>query len=384
MIYIFEQELPHYRVPVFAALKELLAQELIVYYGRPRAVDGHMTVSDDRLPFEHKELKMWWFAKGNIYAQNWAAAFRMFGRPDVVLVRHAIRNLTLFPLLWYCKYRRIPVVVWGQGYSRKRHFNPEGNLYDRIHLAIVRAADAYACYTPEIRDGLAKHVTETKLFVAMNTLDTRETLKIYYELIAEGKQAVKRRLGLERRYYLSFIGRLQVRKQPAYLLEVYEILKKTHALDVGLLIIGTGDQEAFLRRAVDERSLSDVLFLGARFGADAGQYLFASDVMVMPGLLGLAVNHAFMFGLPVVSQRFGDHLRGHALEAAYVQHEQTGWFAEVGDKAGMAKGILHILENWQTYSDHVSAYVDRYLCIERMLDGFADAIAHAKKKVREG
>jgi len=382
MILFFEQELPHYRVPLFAAMKEQLAQKLIVCYGRSPASAGHMTVNDSRLPFEHKVLKTPWFAKGNVYMQDWITAFKVFGRPDVVIVRHAIRNLTLLPLLWYCKYRRIPVVVWGQGYSRKRHFNPKGSIYDRIHLAIVRKSDAYACYTTEIRDMLAQFVTEAKLFVATNTLDTRKIMAIRDKLIIEGKENVKYRLGLERKYYLSFIGRLQPRKKVPYLLDVYEILRKKYALDLGVLIIGKGDQEP-LKRKVASKGLEDVHLLGTLSDEKAGEYLFASDVMVMPGWLGLAVNYAFLFRLPVVSQRFGENLRCHGPEASYVQHGQTGWFAEAGDKPGMSKGILHILENWQEYSEHVSEYVDRYLCIEHMLEGFVDAIAYAKKKVGE-
>jgi len=383
MILFFEQELPHYRVPIFASLKEQLEQELIVCYSRTRTADEYITVNDDQLPFEHKELKIWWFAKDRVFAQNWVSAFRAFGRPNVVLIRHAIRNLTLLPLLWYCKYRRIPVVVWGQGYSRKHHFNPEASLYDRIHLAIVRTADAYACYTPKVRDELANFVKKEKLFVAMNTLDTRLLLSIREQLVAEGKENVKLRLELTKKYYLIFIGRLQLRKRIPYLLDVYEILKKKYALDLGLLIIGKGNQEP-LKKYVALKDLDDIKFLGALSDQKTGEFLIASDIMVIPGWLGLAVNHSFLFGLPVVSQSFGDQMYGHGPEAAYLQHGQTGWFAREGDKEGMATGILHILENWQSYSDNVSKYVARYLRIERMLDGFADAIEYAKKKVDKG
>lgn len=229
----------------------------------------------------------------------------------------------------------------------------------------------------------AQHVTKAKLFVATNTLNTRKLLPIRDKLIAEGRENVKYRLGLKQKYYLSFIGRLQPRKKLPYLLDVYEILRTKYALDLGVLIIGKGDQE-LLKKQVASKGLEKVHLLGALSDEKAGEYIFASDVMVIPGWLGLVVNYAFLFGLPIVSQWFGENLCGHGPEASYVKHGQTGWFAEAGDKTGMAKGILHILENWQTYSDQVSAYVDRYLHIEHMLDGFTSAIAYAKKKVEEG
>jgi glycosyltransferase involved in cell wall biosynthesis len=195
--------------------------------------------------------------------------------------------------------------------------------------------------------------------------------------MAEGKEKVKHRLGLERARYLVFIGRLQPRKQIPYLLDVYALLKRKCGLDLGVLIIGKGDQ-APLRAQAAELGVADVHFLGALTDEEAGAYLFASDVMVMPGWLGLAVNHAFVFGLPVVTQRFGKSLVGHGPEATYVEHGVTGWFAREGDKEGMAQGIVEILKHREEYSMRVFEYVEKYLRIERMVEGFAEAVAQAK------
>lgn len=377
MILFFEQELPHYRVPVFAALQESLKDILIVCAGRPPASADYITPDELDLPFSYVESKTLWLAGAELYAQPWWSAFRQFGLPEAVIVRHAIRNLTLFPLLWFCKRKHIPVVVWGQGYSRNRNFEPQKNLYDKIHLAIVRLADAYVCYTPEVCDTLARYVAEAKLFVATNTLDTHPLFCIRDSLTVEGKENVKSRLGLERKYYLSFIGRLQPRKHIPYLLDVYELLKE-QCPEVGLIIIGNGELETYLWERVAKTDLQDVHLLGFKPLEEAGEYLFASDVLVIPGWLGLAVNHAFVFGLPVVSQRFGDHLQGHAPEAAYVQHDVTGWFSPAGDQDDMVKGIMHILENREQFSARVSKYAEQYLTIEQMIGGFTAAVAYAQ------
>jgi glycosyltransferase involved in cell wall biosynthesis len=381
MILILEQELPHYRAPVFAALAEHLQEELVVCSGKTPASSYHTTVAEELLPFHHRVLKTWWIGGERLYAQAYWQAFATFGRPDAVIVRHSARNLTLLPLIWTCKSRGIPVVVWGQGYSRNRAFRPQSNLLDRLHLRIIRLADAYVCYTEEIRQEIAQYAPAERLFVATNTLDTRSLFAVRQALEAEGKDNVKQRLELARRYYLSFAGRLQPRKQVPYLLEVYQILKHHYRTDIGLLLIGPGDLDYF-RRRITEAGLEDVHLTGFLPLEDAGEYLFAADVMVIPGWLGLAVNHAFVFGLPVVSQRFGEHLTGHAPEAAYVQHGQTGWFAQVGDQEDMVRGIMHILEHWQTYSENVSAYAERYLRIERMMEGFKKALAQARKRAR--
>jgi glycosyltransferase involved in cell wall biosynthesis len=381
MILVCEQELPHYRVPVFAALAKHLREEIVVCSGEIPASSYHTAVDEDHLPFRHHVLKTWWLGGKKLYAQAYWQAFALFDRPDAVIVRHSIRNMTLFPLIVTCKSRGIPIVIWGQGYSRNRHFRPTKNLLDWLHMRIIRLADAYVCYTEEIRQEIARYAPDIELFVATNTLDTQSLLAVRRSLEAEGKIKVKQRLGLTRRHYLSFVGRLQPRKQVPYLLEVYRTLKNHHQIDIGLLLIGPGDLDYFWHQ-IAEAGLEDVHLLGFLSLEDAGEYLFASDVMVIPGWLGLAVNHAFVFGLPVVSQRFGEHLTGHAPEAAYVQHGQTGWFAQAGDQEDMVRGIMHILEHWQTYSENVSVYAERYLHIERMMEGFEKALARARERAR--
>lgn len=384
MILLIEQELPHYRAPVFAALNESLAGDLVVCYGQPLATSDHTTVNEDLLPFKHLKVKTLWIAKGKLYVQNLFRMFPLVGSSDVVIMRDSSRSLSLYVLVCYCKLRGIPVVLWGQAYSRYRAFDPQKNLVDKIHLLRVWLADAYACYTKEIRDELAKYVPESKLFVATNTLNTRQMLPFRDRLVAEGKENVKQRLGLERKHYLSFVGRLQPRKQIPYLLDVYKILKRGYHLDIGLLIIGKGSQEPLLREQVAANGLDDVHFLGFMPLEEAGEYLLASDVMVIPGWLGLAVNHAFMFGLPVVSQLFGENLRSHAPEASFVRHGVTGWFSDTGDKEAMARGISHILDNLETFSANVLEYAEKHLGIENMIKGFTDAISYAKRQVQRG
>lgn len=382
MIFFIEQELPHYRVPVFTALQEGIKDDLIVCAGRPPKSGDYITLNGNELPFPYLELKTVWFAGGKLYAQAWWAAFQRFGLPEAIIVRHAIRNITLFPLLWYCRHKQIPVVIWGQGYSRNRAFIPKKNLFDKIHLMIVQMADAYVCYTSDIRDNLAEYVDSDKLFIATNTLDTRHLLAIRKQLIDEGKEAVKRRLGMDRKKYLCFIGRLHPRKRIPYLLEVYALLKHELCLDIGLVIIGKGDQSSLQEFAV-ELGINDVHYLGALSDEKAGEYLFASDIMVIPGWLGLAINHAFAFGLPVVSQRDGQDLLGHGPESVYLQHGVTGWFSQEGDKRAMAQAIIQILDNQTEYSARVSEYMDKYLSIERMIEGFSNAVAYASRNFRQ-
>lgn len=381
MVILFEQELPHYRVPVFSALAERLGETFAVCYSEAPTTADFIQVRASELPFQHLVLNTLSIGKGKLYFQNFFGVARKFTKPSVVIARHSIRNVTLLPLLWFYHRQGIPVVIWGQGYSRNRTFDPRSNWVDKIHLQIVRRADAYICYTKEIYDELSNYVSPEKLFIATNTLNTQLFSAMRSELTAKGKAQVKQELGLERTVYLAFIGRLHPRKRLPYLLEVYEILKKQHKLDIGLLVIGNGNAEPILEQ-IESAQLDDVHLLGALPDEMANTYLFAADVMVMPGWLGLAVNHAFLFGLPVVSQRSGENFNGHGPEASYVQDGVTGFFSEEGNRHAMADDIMKILKDYSVYERNVLEYAENYLTIEAMTGAFSEAINYAKQAWR--
>ena len=137
-------------------------------------------------------------------------------------------------------------------------------------------------------------------------------------LAAEGKTAVRRRLSIPLEApVLVYIGRLIREKGTDMLLDAWDLLTKETS--ASLLIIGDGPERAAMEAEVSSRSLQGVRFLGTLLREEAAPWLYASDLMLMPGYLGLAVNHAFAFGVPVVSLR---HPAGgekfHSPEVEYV------------------------------------------------------------------
>ena len=72
---------------------------------------------------------------------------------------------------------------------------------------MAKNAGALVTYTAEIAEQLSRVVTPGKVFVAQNTLDTETLFRIQRELDAEGRAAVRRRLGLPEGSVLLFLGR---------------------------------------------------------------------------------------------------------------------------------------------------------------------------------
>ena len=71
---------------------------------------------------------------------------------------------------------------------------------------------------------------------------------------------------------------------------------------------------------------NNVVFHGAiHDDVKTGEILFACDMMVMPGYLGLSVNHAFCFDCPVMSFEQQKNGPFHSPEVEYVINNKTGF-----------------------------------------------------------
>jgi len=381
MVLFFEEHLPHYRVPILRclndALKDRFGMELKVVHGSPPASTGLNTVDREAsVGISHSKVSTLWVGGEVVSVRNVLPAIRG-DAPDIVMIRGTIRNLEVLPLIAYYRLRNIPVLLWGQGFSKNRVFRPSRNLVDRLHLALVRSADAYLCYTDAVRDVLTAHVSQDRLFVANNTIDVSENLEHREVLLGEGKENVKQRLGLSDHTYVSYIGRLQRRKRVSDLLKALSSLQQNHE-HVGAIIIGEGPERSRLKQYAKDLGLSDVRFVGAQYGKAAGSYLYASDAMVLPGALGLAVNHALSYGVPVISQRDpapDKRVIGHGPEAGHVKHGRTGYFANVHEEGGIAKAIRHVMHDAEAYSRRAAAYASNELTAARMVEGFIKAIS---------
>lgn len=253
-------------------------------------------------------------------------------------------------------------------------------MKDYIHRRLLKHCDAYLCYTQPIKERLSAITSPDKLFVATNTLDTHLLKSVREQLEREGREVVKRRLGMDRAHYLCFSGRLLASKQPHRVLDVLQLLRERDQKSVGVVFIGDGPETNDLMKRAAAYGLGTVLFAGAISDWKvSASYLFASDVLVNPGEVGLSVNHAFCLGLPVVTQEVGPGGPFHGPEAAFIKQGENGFFVAKDDfhqMAAYASAIFADRERW--YSQTV-AYAERELSVDKMIEGMCGAIAWVKR-----
>jgi glycosyltransferase involved in cell wall biosynthesis len=370
---------PAYRTAVFEKLDAAIGGRLVICAGPPgRGAGLHALMPQQDAALPQVSLKNYNLLGGRLHAQTFREAFELFGCPSVVISDESPRSLSLPFLLRYARRQGAGTVLWGHFSSNNRAFT-SANLLDRRRIRLARSADACLCYTEDIAKLLRPHVPEQRIFVARNTLDTDALFKIHHELSQQGKANIRERLRLDANAsILVFLGRLTAAKGTNLLLDVYKQYRKLHPAH--LLIIGDGPDRMRMEQRLERENIADVKFLGALPELEqSAPYIYASDVMLVPGYLGLAVNHAFAFGVPVVSQASPGRMRFHSPEVAYVTQRDNGILSEYGNRDAMLQALVDVLEDQDRYSRNALNFARQNLTIDRMIEGMVEAVGFAEQ-----
>ena len=140
-----------------------------------------------------------------------------------------------------------------------------------------------------------------------------------------------------------------------------------------------------MKEKVERLGLANsVVFHGAKHDdAKTGEILFACDMMVMPGYLGLSVNHAFCFECPVMSFEQQKNGPFHSPEVEYVVNNKTGYLLEEHSAESLAHTLNSYLINPTlqiTIKENIQKMVSEVFPIEKMVKGFDDAISYVLSK----
>jgi glycosyltransferase involved in cell wall biosynthesis len=306
-------------------------------------------------------------------------------KPQVVIHEFAIGIMSLFITYLKCKLLNIKFILYSHGYNRKKGFNPQYSWADKIRLFYLKKADAVIVYGQLDKRVLGSCINTDKIFVAQNTLDTHQLLYIKNKLVLEGKEKLKKRLGFDKQFNLVFIGRLLADKNPALVIEALNQLIKTYNLNIALHYVGEGQEYSNLKEKVEKLGLTNnVVFHGAIHDEiKTGEILFASDIMVMPGYLGLSVNHAFCFDCPVMSFEQQENGPFHSPEVEYVINDETGFLLPVHSAESLAYALNNYFINPTLQikiKENIQQMVAEVFPIEKMVKGLDDAINYVISK----
>ena len=338
---IFQRVLPHYRVPLFRRLQKELGY--LLCYSREKTGASLSSVPPDALDFPVKRLPRFYFLSGETFvAQNpWVVLRRE--RPSLVVCECAIGYVTLWLLLLLRPFFTFSLVLWGHGVRNEHVLRPFPGWRGAVLRWLYRRADGVLVYSKERLTLLRPYLPpDLPAWVAPNSIDLEPFHRLRRSLEKIGKTKVREELGFQpgATFHLIWIGRLLPSKRPDLLLEAWEKVRIRFPAE--LHIVGDGPALEGLKA----RRPEGVKFYGAVYDEDlTGRLLYASDLFVMPGYIGLSILHAFSMGVPLLSCRTRDGVGPyHSPEISYLQDGTNGLLVDDNADA-IADAIVALLAN---------------------------------------
>lgn len=298
-------------------------------------------------------------------------------KPSVVIHEFTPSIISIFTVIlfkWIFKYK---VIIWGHGYNQNQPFN-KGDVRYIIRKWLISKADAVLFYGSTNRNFIHRMFPSQKYFVANNALDTEYLYKINSQLDKIGKNNLKNELGVNNRFIIIFIGRLLREKiLPEYFISIIDRLN-SEIKDLGVVVIGDGPAKKELTKLIEESKVNNIRLIGDVFDDQlTSRFLYISDLLLMPGYVGLAVNNSFSFNTPVVSFKQGVNGPFHSPEIEYIKSMETGYLAEdysIEDVCSFVIKYYNSEKLRHSMKKSIEACVNDTCSIESMESGFINAI----------
>lgn len=365
-VLILQRVVPNYRMPLFKRIWEDLGWSIA--FGENLSTEGMNLKSS--APFLHG----FQFAKsglGMIKVPLDEILTKL--KPDAVIAEGALRLTSTWQLLARRKFSNGPkVYFWSTGYNTQKGLEQRKTLPSQwIYPATFRHADGCLTYGDDGLNFLQPRVGKKPVFVAHNSIDMDE--------ITHRRDSVAPlpRLGFPE---LVSVSRLTEVKEFVKLVHAHHLLLKSFPT-AKLTIIGEGPTRAAIEQAAGEELGRSIFLTGAIYdeGVTAG-YMNRADAFVMTGRVGLAINHALGYGLPVVCFRRTNAGPFHGSEITHLHDGITGFFVEDYDVQKFAEKLKSLFQSDPhmkiSMREGLQSYVAKHMSIERMMQGFLDIKNH--------
>lgn len=372
---IIQREIPHYRIRFFEELFDQAAKlglAVTVYSvasGEPGSgsMFAHRTLPARRLS-RNKNGPLWITALTAALAGS-----------DIIIAPQELQCVNV-PWLWANRHRLCTHWIWW-GHGHNFQTSTSRSFVTRLMEAVKR-------FMTTRSNGLITYTEKGAAFWRQRGMPADLVAPYYNTLDVEGLRAagarvshqqlvqLRQSLRLKNKRVLLFSGRLYPEKKVDFLLRAVALLQAKRP-DVALLILGNGQERARLEKLQSELGLSDVHFLGAvTEPTQAGAYFQLADILVVPGLVGLAIVHGFAFGLPLATT----DLDFHSPEIEYLSAENgimtNHDVTEYADAIGIVLGSAKRLQNMQEAARLTGDQLRLAESVKRFLDAVVTFSGH--------
>lgn len=341
-VLIVKTLIKQYRGAFFERLHEGLLSdgiELTVAYGKPSSGELEKGDNIDLPPSIGRRIPSYSFW-GDRLVWQWPG-FREIWRADLIIVINANRNLLNLFLLLLSRLGWKKVAFWGheQNYQRTAL-----RLRDRVKQWLVLLPDWWFAYTEQTASRLkSSGFNPRHLTTINNAIDTSAFAQQVDSVSEMELSSMRDQLGLfEEDRVALYCGSLYAEKRISLLLDAASLIAKKNPR-FRLLIVGGGADVAIVRKACELNPF--IRYIGPLFGRDKAICYSLSEVVINPGLVGLAILDAFAARRPLIT--LSDSL--HSPEIAYLSHDENGLILDGGVES-LADGVMRIINSPEVYA----------------------------------
>lgn len=288
-------------------------------------------------------------------------------KPDAVILFLHLKDRIQWPLIHWLKLSRIPVALWTKTRNLDDPDNPLRNvLFDYLH----QISDGLILYTSSLRRFIPER-HHAKVFVANNTINFGD-----FPQIPEFKEDIKQSLGIPFKKVVLFAGRIGEEKNRKKVDHLIDIFCEVDRKDVGLVIVGSGLTEELRARM----NPANTIYLGEVHDPENRQIsrIFKmADVCSIPGHVGLGLNQAFFWGLPVVTEQ-----GKQPPEIEYLHDGENGFIVPENDRIALRDRLFFLIDNdgeRRRMSANARRDILQEASIETMFDGFLSCMEYISR-----
>ncbi len=356
-----QRVLPVYRAPFFDLLAESCEGGLSLFAGDPRPAESIATTRS-------LEKAQYFFAenrhlfKGPLYfcRQENITQWLDDWDPDALVLEANPRYLSAPDAIQWMREHGRPVIGWGLGAPQRTGMGT--GFRQKNWMRFLSKFDALIAYSKRgAADYAALGIPEEKIFVAHNAVAPKPKGQMLQRPMYKAQEPL----------IILYVGRLQARKRLDNLIRAFEQMPKE--LMIRLWIVGDGPERDVLEKQaapINSGEIEKIRFFGERHGIELKHIWAESDIFVLPGTGGLAVQEAMSHALPVIVAK-GDGTQDDLVRA------ENGWQITPDDLdeltvtlEGAISDIYRLrkmgAESWRIVRDEVN--------IEKMVEIFMEAL----------
>lgn len=373
--------IPRYRVRFYELLSSRGAIDYVIFHGDPPSGSAHRA-ADGPFSFEHERVHNRELRAAGRWLVYQPVLQRIGGGDFAGLVLgDEAKFVSSMMLQAIYAARSGPVVIWGAGFEKEEELGRMGASVKAVGARLKRlrlkSAAGYLAYTERGRQALvAAGMPAQNVTVVRNTLDLEEQAALHDAVSASSEPELRSRLGLEpKSVVLLYLGRVYAEKRVDKLVGLVRRLRERGGghWSVECVVIGDGPALEDAKACAD--GAAGAHFLG-RIDDQAliAEYMRIAAALVIPGKVGLALNHAFAHGVPVLTRASGLH----APEAEYLRHGANGLMVE-GDEAAFDEAVERFVESPEQQATLAAgAFATRdELSLDGMVAAFDDGVRRA-------